>query len=209
MGRGPEAEIFFTFPVNGVMLRIMSRTSEIAYLIMLKSLIFGHFDKDFKRYVNIPAHSRMNRKVLLEKNRRALELSEKSKFNFIDGDGKSDVGIITSGVSYTYVKEYTKNVDILKIGFTNPVPEKKIADFVKSKKKIIVVEELDPYLEDNVLRICGQNKISTPIIGKRDGTLPKEWEFSPDTIRLISKLVDTADMPEPLPFKLLMTQLKF
>ncbi|MBO4551895.1 MAG: 4Fe-4S binding protein, partial [Candidatus Methanomethylophilaceae archaeon] len=159
----------------------------------------GHFDKDFKRYVNIPAHSMMNRKVLLEKNRRALELSEKSKFNFIDGDGKSDVGIITSGVSYTYVKEYTKNVDILKIGFTNPVPEKKIADFVKSKKKIIVVEELDPYLEDNVLRICGQNKISTPVIGKSDGTLPKEWEFSPDTIRLISKLVDTVEMPEPLP----------
>ena len=159
----------------------------------------GHFNKDFKRYVNIPAHSRMNRKVLLEKNARALELSEKSRFNFIDGDGKSDVGIITSGVSYTYVKEYTKDVDILKIGFTNPVPEKKIADFVRSKKKIIVVEELDPYLEDNVLRICGQNKIDVPIIGKRDGTLPKEWEFSPDTIRLISKLVQTVDMPEPLP----------
>ena len=159
----------------------------------------GHFNKDFKRFVNIPANARTNRKILLEKNAKALELSEKSRFNFIDGDGKSDVGIITSGVSYTYVKEYTKGVDILKIGFTNPVPEKRIADFVRSKKKIIVVEELDPYLEDNVLRICAQNKITVPIIGKRDGTLPKEWEFSPDTIRLLSGIVKTAEMPEPLP----------
>ena len=159
----------------------------------------GHFNKDFKRFVNIPANARTNRVILLEKNKKALELSEKSRFNFIDGDGKSDVGIITSGVSYTYVKEYTKGADILKIGFTNPVPEKKIADFVKSKKKIIVVEELDPYLEDNVLRICAQNKITVPIIGKRDGTLPKEWEFSPDTMRLLSKIVKTVDMPEPLP----------
>ena len=159
----------------------------------------GHFNKDFKRFVNIPANARTNRVILLEKNKKALELSEKSRFNFIDGDGKSDVGIITSGVSYTYVKEYTKGADILKIGFTNPVPEKKIADFVKSKKKIIVVEELDPYLEDNVLRICAQNKITVPIIGKRDGTLPKEWEFSPDTMRLLSKIVKTVDMPEPMP----------
>ncbi len=159
----------------------------------------GHFNKDFKRFVNIPANARTNRKILLEKNVKALELSEKSKFNFIDGDGKSDVGIITSGVSYTYVKEYTKGADILKIGFTHPVPEKKIADFVRTKKKIIVVEELDPYLEDNVLRICAQNGITVPVIGKRDGTLPLEWEFSPDTIRLLSKIVKTADMPEPLP----------
>ena len=159
----------------------------------------GHFNKDFKRFVNIPANARTNRKILLEKNAKALAISEKSRFNFIDGDGKSDVGIITSGVSYTYVKEYTKGADILKIGFTNPVPEKKIADFVRSKKKIIVVEELDPYLEDNVLRICAQNKITVPITGKRDGTLPKEWEFSPDTIRLISGIVKTAEMPEPLP----------
>ena len=158
----------------------------------------GHFNKDFKRFVNIPANARTNRKILLEKNAKALELSEKSRFNFMDGDGKSDVGIITSGVSYTYVKEYTRGADILKIGFTNPVPEKKIADFVRSKKKIIVVEELDPYLEDNVLRICAQNGITVPIIGKRDGTLPKEWEFSPDTMRLLSKIVKTVDMPEPL-----------
>ena len=159
----------------------------------------GHFNKDFKRFVNIPANARVNRVALLEKNRRALALSESSKLNFIDGPGDRDVGVITSGVSYTYVKEYMRDVDILKIGFTNPVPEDMIADFVRNKKKVIVVEELDPYLEDSVLRVMGQRHISVPVIGKRDGTLPREWEFSPDTIRKLSSVASVADMPEPLP----------
>ncbi len=159
----------------------------------------GHFNKDFKRFVNIPANARTNRVILLEKNKKALELSERSPFNFIDGKGDSDVGIITSGVSYTYVKEFTKGADILKIGFTNPVPEKKIADFIKGKKRIIVVEELDPYLEDQVYRIMGQYGISVEVIGKRNGFLPKEWEFSPDTMRKLSDFIEVAKFPEAMP----------
>jgi indolepyruvate ferredoxin oxidoreductase, alpha subunit len=155
----------------------------------------GHFVKDFKRYVNIPAHSKFNRITLIEKNKKAEELSESSELNFIVGDGKSDVGIITSGVSYTYVKEFTKGADILKIGFTNPLPEKKIADFIKGKKKIIVVEELDPYLEDQVYRIIGQNGLQVRVYGKRDGTLPREWEFSPDTMRKLKGITEITEFP--------------
>lgn len=155
----------------------------------------GHFVKDFKRYVNIPAHSKFNRITLIEKNKKAEELSESSELNFTVGDGKSDVGIITSGVSYTYVKEFTKGADILKIGFTNPLPEKKIADFIKGKKKIIVVEELDPYLEDQVYRIIGQNGLQVRVYGKRDGTLPREWEFSPDTMRKLKGITEITEFP--------------
>lgn len=157
----------------------------------------GRFVKDTPRYVNIPAFAKPNRVRLLEKQERARRLSEESPLNFVESCG-SDVGVITSGVSYTYVKECLRNVDILKIGFSNPVPEGKIADFARGKRLLIVVEELDPYLEDQVLRVCASRGISVPVRGKRTGDLPREWEFSPDTMRRLSALADVAEMPEPL-----------
>ncbi len=156
----------------------------------------GHFDKDDKRFVNIPAFAKMNRVRLLEINKKAQELSESSDLNFVDGSG--DVGVITSGVAYTYVKEYVSNVSILKLGFTNPLPERKIADFIKGKKYVIVVEELEPFLEDQVLRISAQNQLNVPIYGKRSGHLPRQWEFSPDTMKGISNLADVKEMPVPM-----------
>lgn len=156
----------------------------------------GHFDKDVARFVNIPVYAKMNRVRLLDLYRKAQELSESSSFNFIEGSG--DIGIITSGVSYTYVKEFVKGASILKIGFTNPLPEKKIAEFIKGKKCIIVVEELEPFLEDQVLRICAQNKFSIPVYGKRSGHLPREWEFSPDTLSGIRELVEVEKFSQPM-----------
>lgn len=156
----------------------------------------GHFDRDVVRFVNIPAHARVNRNRLLELYRRAAELSERSPLNFIEGEG--DVGVITSGVSYTYAKEFIDGVSILKLGFTNPLPERKIAEFVKGKRLVIVIEELEPFLEDQVLRICAQNSISVPIYGKRTGHLPRAWEFSPDTLVGIRDLVKVAEFRQPL-----------
>ncbi|MDY5871693.1 MAG: indolepyruvate ferredoxin oxidoreductase subunit alpha [Candidatus Methanomethylophilaceae archaeon] len=158
----------------------------------------GHFEKDDRRFVCIPANARINRLTLLERNAQAMELSETSPLNFITGDEDSDVGIITSGVGYTYVKEFISGAAVLKLGFTYPLPEKKIADFIRNKKRIIVVEELEPYLEDSVYAIMGKNGISVPVIGKRDGTLPRQWEFSPETMTKLSKYVDVSAFPEPL-----------
>jgi len=157
----------------------------------------GHFNKDDRRFVNIPAYAKQNRVRLLGLNAKAKELSEISPLNFEEGSG--DVGIITSGVSYTYVKEYISGVSILKLGFTNPLPENKILNFIKSKKSIIIAEELEPFVEDQVLRICAQNSVYVPVYGKRSGHLPREWEFSPDTMNKLRDLVDVADMPAPLP----------
>ena len=157
----------------------------------------GHFNRDVVRFVNIPAHAKVNRNRLLESYKKALEMSEASPLNFVEGEG--DVGIITSGVSYTYVKEFVSGASILKLGFTNPLPEKKIAEFAKGKKCIIVVEELEPFLEDQVLRIFAQNSITVPVYGKRTGHLPRAWEFSPDSLAGISELVKVADLKTPMP----------
>ena len=156
----------------------------------------GHFVKDNKRFVCIPAFAKLNRLRLLELNQKAQELSEVSPLNRIEGTG--DIGVITSGVSYTYIKEYTSGASILKLGFTNPLPEKKIADFIRGKKYIVVVEELEPFIEDQVFRICAQNGLSVPIYGKRSGHLPREWEFSPDTMNRLKDLLTIRDMPVSL-----------
>jgi len=157
----------------------------------------GHFNKDDKRFVNIPAFAKLNRLRLLEANKKAQELSEISPLNRIEGTG--DIGVITAGVSYTYVKEYTSGASILKIGFTNPLPEKKIADFIKGKRYVVIVEELEPFMEDQVLRICAQNNLNVPIYGKRSGHLPREWEYSPDTMKKLKDLLKVREMPVPLP----------
>ena len=157
----------------------------------------GHFERDVVKFVNIPAHARVNRSRLLELYRKAAEMSEESPLNYIEGSG--DIGIITSGVSYTYVREFTDGASILKLGFTNPLPEKKIADFIKGKKYVIVVEELEPFLEDQVLRICAQNGLSVPVYGKRSGHLPRAGEYSPDTLNGIRSLVQVQEFSEPLP----------
>ena len=158
----------------------------------------GRFEKDDRRFVCVPANARLNRIELLKRNEKALRMSEESPLNYVCGDTSSDIGIITSGVSFTYVSEFVKDAAVLKLGFIHPLPERKIADFLVGKRMVIIVEELDPYLEDGVLRIMGQYRISVPVHGKRDGTLPREWEFSPDTMTKLSSLVDVERFPEPL-----------
>ena len=158
----------------------------------------GRFEKDDRRFVCVPANARLNRIELLKRNEKALWMSEESPLNYVCGDTSSDIGIITSGVSFTYVSEFVKDAAVLKLGFIHPLPERKIADFLVGKRMVIIVEELDPYLEDGVLRIMGQYRISVPVHGKRDGTLPREWEFSPDTMTKLSSLVDVERFPEPL-----------
>ena len=156
----------------------------------------GHFVKNDPEFVNIPAFAVKNRVRLIERNAKALELSERSPLNRIEGDGP--VGVITSGVAYNYVKEYLSGVAILKLGMTNPLPEKMILDFIKGRREIVIAEELEPYVEDTVLRIAGQNGLSVRIRGKRDGTMPREWEYSPDTMKRLRGIVDVIPMPEPL-----------
>jgi indolepyruvate ferredoxin oxidoreductase alpha subunit len=156
----------------------------------------SEFIRDIKRFVNIPSNARTNRIRLLELNKKAAGLSETSELNFVEGKGKT--GVITSGVPYTYVKEWLRDVSILKLGFTNPLPEKKIAEFMKDKEKIIVVEELEPFLEDQVLRIAKENDIHVAIHGKRSGDLPTAFEYTPDTIRSLHRIVNVEKTKEPL-----------
>ncbi len=147
----------------------------------------GHFDKDPQRFVPVPAFARMMRTRQLERLKAMAEATEISSFNFEEGSG--DVGVIASGVAYTYAREFLTGCAFLKLGMTNPLPEKKIAQFLKGKRRVIVFEELDPMLEDVVLRIAKDSNPSVEVIGKRSGHLPLAFEYNPETVGALVSLV--------------------
>lgn len=112
---------------------------------------------------------------------RALSKSENSSLNKIEYKNVSnefDLGIITSGVSYTYVLEALESLNIkapvLKLGFINPLPERKIVTFLKQFKQVFVVEENDAYIETEVLAIAQKNGVQTKIHGKDPFSYSKE-----------------------------------
>ena len=139
------------------------------------------FEKDPFRFVPIPAVARKRHPLLLETIERAREVSEKTPLNFTSGSGK--LGIITSGVSYNYVIETVKemgvNAEVLKLGMTHPIPEKMISKFLKCHNQVIIVEELEPFIETHARRIAHLDKISVEIIGKETRHFPRTYEYSP------------------------------
>jgi indolepyruvate ferredoxin oxidoreductase, alpha subunit len=157
----------------------------------------GRFEKDPQRFVTVPAHARLGRIEQLKRMDQALKESEASPLNFVVGSSR--VGVITSGVTYTYAREWLEDVEILKLGFTNPVPEEKIRNFLKGKQRVVVLEELEPYLEDEVRRIAQQGGIAVEILGKRTGHLPRAFEYSPDLILGLGSILKVTPEKEPLP----------
>ena len=86
-----------------------------------------------------------------------------------------NVGIITAGMPYNYAKEVFPDYSYLKLGMVYPLPEKLIRDFSSKVKKIYVVEELDPFLEDQI------KAMGIKVIGKE--IFPYTLEFDPGVIK--------------------------
>jgi len=107
----------------------------------------GTFSPDVQRFVAIPSTARIRHPVLLEQMEKLERESEESELNYSVGAGEK-VGVITSGAAASYtleaVDELGVAVDVLKLGFTNPLPRKKIEDFLLAHDKVVVVEELEP-----------------------------------------------------------------
>ncbi len=108
------------------------------------------FQRDMNKYVMIPANARKRHVVVAERREKLREFSETTELNFVESNG-SEVGIITSGISYQYCKDVYPEADYLKIGFGFPLPMDKIRKFADAHKTLLVVEELEPYMEEQIL----------------------------------------------------------
>jgi len=159
---------------------------------IVASLNKGHFTKNYRNFVTLPPRVLEMKKELLDKIKLIQKFSEKSPINRKEFQVKSKVGIITSAVSYLYVREALEDLElkvpILKIGFFYPLPEKKIKAFLKKLKTVLIVEELEPYLEKEVTRLAKEANCKIKIMGKN--LLPEVGELKPEAVLLaVAKLV--------------------
>lgn len=108
--------------------------------------------KDFRKYVMMPGMARQRHKVVEKRDNDLRAFAETTSLNRIEWGSRS-VGIICSGIAYQYAKEAFPKASFLKLGLVYPLPEKKIRDFAASVDTLLVIEELEPYIEDHVKRL--------------------------------------------------------
>lgn len=182
-----------------VMLRPTTRVCHTTTLIEPGELPKGrktklHWDSKrdwYQQYASVPAISRNNRLKLIHRTAEIAKLFEEIGFNELRGQA-SETGILTSGISYNYVCEAIEimglRASILKIGTSFPLPKRKMGKFLETIKRLIVVEEGEPYLEEYVKSIALDANPSVKVYGKENGFLPEPYDYDvPTVIKGISK----------------------
>lgn len=135
-----------------VLLRLVTRISHSKCAVELSDPISREttgFERDIPKYVMVPGHARMRRKIVIERLEKLKALSDKTELNRIE-KGKPEVGIITAGIAYQYAREAFPDATYLRLGMPYPLPEKKIREFAESVDRLFVVEELEPFLEEQI-----------------------------------------------------------
>jgi indolepyruvate ferredoxin oxidoreductase alpha subunit len=157
----------------------------------------GNFVKDPFSYVTVPAVSRKLHVKLLKKYNQALEEANRSSFNAILGQGKS--GIVTQGVSFCYVQDALEEMkvtgafSVLKVGFSHPFPEELVEKFLARVDKVLVVEELEPIMEEAVRAAAQRIGRQIPIEGKGQGLLTRLYEYEP--VQVKKSIAQYFDLP--------------
>ena len=119
------------------------------------------YEKNIAKYVMMPGNAKKRHPIVEERTKALKEYAETSPLNRVEMGG-TELGIITASTSYQYVREvFGEEVSVLKLGMTNPLPEKLIRDFAAKVKKLVVVEELDDVIEQQVkamgLQVSGRD----------------------------------------------------
>ena len=187
-----------------VIFRTTTRINHSNEIVMLGDIhpprTQGHFSKDPLNYVTVPAVSRNLHARLLKRLEQAEKISENCEYNFISGSGPW--GIICNGVSYKYVCDAVKdlNIDrrtrILRIGLSHPMPRHLIKDLLKACEKVLIVEEGEPYMEEAVKAIAQEAGLTLTIKGKDKNLFSRLYEFNPALVRqCLATFFDAADTP--------------
>jgi len=151
----------------------------------------GKFSKDVSRYVTVPSHARILHKKLLEKMDKITEYIEQSNLNYVI-PGKGKTGVIVIGASFNYLMESLQALNtklpILKIGVSHPLTKNTVLSFIKDLEKVIIIEELEPVIENDVKIIIAENQFNLKVYGKN--LFPRTGEFSTDLVtEILSKFL--------------------
>jgi indolepyruvate ferredoxin oxidoreductase alpha subunit len=154
-----------------VMLRITMRLAHSQTMVetgQKQDVPLKEYKKNAAKYVMLPGFAK-GRHVEVENSLQQLqEYAETTPLNRIEMNDTS-LGIITSGVPYQYVKEAFPHASILKLGLVNPLPRELIKSFAAQVDKLVVVEELEPVIEEQV------KSWGIEVIGKDQFTLLGEY----------------------------------
>jgi indolepyruvate ferredoxin oxidoreductase alpha subunit len=153
----------------------VAHTSSVVELHERQEVVQREFQRNIPKYVMLPAHAR-GRHIVVEKRLASLkEYAEQTDLNKIIWGGRS-IGVIASGVAYQYTREAMgDSVSYLKLGFTYPLPLKLVAQFASQVEKLVVVEELEPFIEEQ-LRAAGFTVNGKDIFSV-------QGELNPDLVR--------------------------
>ncbi|MFP4142460.1 MAG: indolepyruvate ferredoxin oxidoreductase subunit alpha [Thermoplasmata archaeon] len=163
----------------------------------------GHFDKDPGRFVSVPQNARKNHPRLLDQMEKAGPISEESRFTEVVEEEDPELHVISSGAGYNYIREakeeYDLPISILKIGMTNPLPLEITKEYIEDADRVLVVEELEPFLEEKVKALTKEVNPELYIYGKESGHFSRLFEYNPDRIKeALSDLIDFEDETEAL-----------
>jgi indolepyruvate ferredoxin oxidoreductase alpha subunit len=135
-----------------VMLRTTTRISHAKGVVQRKEQIqpkIMPWAKDVPKYVMLPNFGKIKHLAVEARLLKLQEFAEKTTLNRVEM-ADTELGIITSGVSYQHVKEAYPNASVLKLGLVHPLPEKKIRQFAGKVKRLMIVEELDAIFEEQI-----------------------------------------------------------
>ncbi len=169
-----------------VIIRTTTRVNHQRGMVKLGELDRTPFKKnrwrDIKgQYFTVGSVARALKAKLLDKAAMIQADFEKTEFNFVE-KGEGNIGVLTAGVCYLHTKEAMKNLGLnlpmFKLGTIYPLPEKKIAEYIKSLQTLVVVEELTPYLETKIAAIAKDANPSLYIVGKKSGHFSEMLEYN-------------------------------
>ena len=173
-----------------VLVRLSTRVSHSQSLVEIgerEEHPVKDYEKNIPKHVMMPAMAIKRHVLVEERTRKIAEYAADCPFNTVE-DNQSEIGVITSGISYQYAKEALGDrVNYCKLGIVWPLSEKLLRDFAKKCKKLYVIEELDPFIED-ACRAMG-----IEVVGKELFTLLGEY-----TPAMIARAVMGEDAPESI-----------
>lgn len=161
-----------------VLLRMCTRiahSQSVVETAAAEPAVLKDYVKNPQKYIMMPGNAIKRHPFVEERTNKLADFANDCIYNKAEMNSE-EIGIITSGCSYQYVKEVLgDSVSVLKIGMPNPLPDKLIKEFASKVKKLYVIEELDPIIENHVktlgIEVTGKEVFS--ILG----------EFSQKTIK--------------------------
>ncbi len=182
-----------------VLIRTTTRINHQSTIVPLEPLNRSPFKLSSFRafnkiYSTVGAKARELKLGMLERIKKIETDFNNSFFNRIL-KGESDIGVIVSGISFNYVVESCKKLNIepsiLKLGTTYPLPKDKIKEFLKNLRKLVVIEELSPYLELNITALAKDINPKLKIYGKISGHFSEAHEYNvPIVMRVLREVFE-------------------